>query len=97
MTEPDYGRILDDALYNDGAQIRAELFLKPRLEVELAFVMGTDLAGPGLRIYDVMRATELIEFARRCIQLGTTFTAVAMDVAVLARGTERIAQLFRNT
>jgi 2-oxo-hept-3-ene-1,7-dioate hydratase len=33
MTEPDYGRILDDALYNDGAQIRAEAFLKPRLEV----------------------------------------------------------------
>src|ERR1044072_4689492 len=32
MTEPDYGRILDDALYNDGAQIKAELFIKPRLE-----------------------------------------------------------------
>ena len=26
MTEPDYGRILDDALYNDGAQIRADAF-----------------------------------------------------------------------
>ena len=38
-----------------------------------------------------------LEFARRCIQLGTTFTAVAMDVAVLAKGTERIAQQFRNT
>ena len=37
-----------------------------------------------------------IEFARRCIELGTTFTAVAMDVAVLARGTEKIAQQFRN-
>jgi 4-hydroxy-2-oxoheptanedioate aldolase len=37
-----------------------------------------------------------IEFARRCIELGTTFTAVAMDVAVLARGTEKIAEQFRN-
>jgi 4-hydroxy-2-oxoheptanedioate aldolase len=35
-------------------------------------------------------------FAQRCIQLGTTFTAVAMDVAVLARGTEKIAQQFRT-
>ena len=35
IAEPDYGRILDDALYNDGAQIRADLFIKPRLEVEL--------------------------------------------------------------
>ena len=43
MTEPDYGRILDDALYNDGARIRADSFLKPRLEVELAFIMGEDL------------------------------------------------------
>src|SRR5258707_926937 len=60
MTEPDYGRILDDARYGDGAQIRAESFLKPRLEVELAFVMGADLEGPGQRIYDVMRATDLI-------------------------------------
>ena len=33
MTEPDYGRILDDALFNDGAQVRADLFIKPRLEV----------------------------------------------------------------
>jgi 4-hydroxy-2-oxoheptanedioate aldolase len=38
-----------------------------------------------------------LEFARRCIQLGTTFTAVAMDVAVLARGAEKIAQQFRNS
>src|SRR5271170_5294029 len=58
MTEPDYGRILDDALFNDGARIRADEFLKPRLEVELAFVMGSDLEGPNCRIYDVMRATE---------------------------------------
>src|SRR5919197_1207666 len=54
MTEPDYGRILDDAMYNDGAQIRADNFLKPRLEVELAFIMGEDLEGPGARVYEVM-------------------------------------------
>jgi 2-oxo-hept-3-ene-1,7-dioate hydratase len=42
MTEPDYGRIYDDAIYNDGAQISTGRFLKPRLEVELAFVMRED-------------------------------------------------------
>jgi 4-hydroxy-2-oxoheptanedioate aldolase len=36
-------------------------------------------------------------FARRCIQLGTTFTAVAMDAVVLARGTESIAAQFRSS
>lgn len=34
-------------------------------------------------------------FARRCIALGTCFTAVGADVGVLARETERLAQEFR--
>ena len=36
MTEPDYGVILDDALFRDGARIAAGRFIKPRLETELA-------------------------------------------------------------
>jgi 2-oxo-hept-3-ene-1,7-dioate hydratase len=71
MTEPDYGCILDDALYNDGAQIKAGDFIKPRLEVELAFVMGQDLEGPGARIYDVMRATEMVLPALEIIDYRT--------------------------
>ena len=47
MTEPDYGCLRDDMLWNDGAQIPAGRFLAPRLEVELAFVMGAPLDGPG--------------------------------------------------
>jgi len=35
-------------------------------------------------------------FAARCIELGTTFTAVGVDAAVLARGTEKLAQQFRK-
>ena len=60
MTEPDYGVILDDALFNDGARIAAGTFIKPRLETELAFVMGADLEGPGCRVHDVMRATKYV-------------------------------------
>ena len=41
MTEPDYGVILDDSLYHDGAAIPAKDYIKPRLETELAFVMLT--------------------------------------------------------
>ncbi len=79
MTEPDYGRILDDALYNDGAQIRAEGFLKPRLEVELAFIMGEDLQGPGTRIYDVMRATEFVVPALEIIDYRTEVPRAITD------------------
>lgn len=79
MTEPDYGRILDDALYNDGAVIAAAAFLKPRLEVELAFVMGEDLAGPGKRIYDVMRATEAVVPALEIIDYRTEVPRAIVD------------------
>lgn len=79
MTEPDYGRILDDALFNDGAQIRADLFIKPRLEVELAFIMGENLEGPSTRIYDVMRATEFIVPALEIIDYRTEVPRAITD------------------
>jgi 4-hydroxy-2-oxoheptanedioate aldolase len=34
-------------------------------------------------------------FAQRCIELGTTFTAVGIDIGILARGTEALARQFR--
>lgn len=79
MTEPDYGCILDDALYNDGAIIEADRFLKPRLEVELAFVMGADLGGPGVRIHDVMRATEFVVPALEIIDYRTEVPRLIAD------------------
>ena len=36
-------------------------------------------------------------FAARCIELGTTFTAVGVDAAILARGAEKLAQQFRKS
>jgi 4-hydroxy-2-oxoheptanedioate aldolase len=35
--------------------------------------------------------------ARRYIELGTTFTAVGVDITVLARGTEALARRFKGT
>jgi 4-hydroxy-2-oxoheptanedioate aldolase len=34
-------------------------------------------------------------FAQRCIEIGTTFTAVAIDIGILARGAEKLAKQFR--
>ena len=48
MTEPDYGVMLDDAAFADGATIPAGRFIRPRLEVELAFVMAARPRRPGL-------------------------------------------------
>ena len=35
-------------------------------------------------------------FAQRCIEIGTTFTAVAIDIGILARGAEKLAEQFRS-
>jgi len=79
MTEPDYGRILDDALYQDGARIAAGRFIKPRLEVELAFIMGKDIEGANVQVYDVMRATEFVTPALEIIDYRTEVPRAIVD------------------
>ncbi|MDH3642367.1 MAG: 2-oxo-hepta-3-ene-1,7-dioic acid hydratase, partial [Gammaproteobacteria bacterium] len=37
IDEPDFGTLLDDMFFDDGAEIEAAQFLDPRIEVELAF------------------------------------------------------------
>ena len=79
MTEPDYGFLLDDMLYNDGAKIPAGRFLAPRLEVELAFVLGQPLRGPGVRVHDVLRATEYVVPALEIIDYRTEVPRAVTD------------------
>ena len=79
MTEPDYGVILDDALFNDGARIASGTFIKPRLEVELAFVMGADIAGEGCTVHDVLRATEYVSPALEIIDYRTEVPRAIVD------------------
>lgn len=79
MTEPDYGVMLDDAMYKDGARIPAGTFIKPRLETELAFVLGEDLQGSGCQMHDVMRATEYVTPALEIIDYRTKVPRAIVD------------------
>jgi 2-oxo-hept-3-ene-1,7-dioate hydratase len=60
ITEPDYGALLADMFYGDGAEIPMSRFIQPRLECELGFVLGRRLKGPGCTIFDVLGATEYV-------------------------------------
>jgi 2-oxo-hept-3-ene-1,7-dioate hydratase len=60
INEPDYGHLLDDMFYSDGDTIPAARYIVPRIEVELAFVLGKPLQGPGVTLFDVLRATEYV-------------------------------------
>lgn len=60
ITEPDYGALLDDMLFDEGTDIPFERFIVPRVEVELAFILGKPLKGPNCTIFDVLDATEYV-------------------------------------
>ena len=60
ITEPDYGTLLDDMFFAEGGDIPFQRFIAPRVEVELAFVLGRRLKGPGVTIFDVLAATDYV-------------------------------------
>jgi 2-oxo-hept-3-ene-1,7-dioate hydratase len=60
ITEPDYGTLLDDMFFAEGSDIPFTRFIKPRVEVELAFVLGKRLQGPHVTIFDVLAATDYV-------------------------------------
>ena len=60
ITEPDYGTLLDDMVFEQGGDVPIGRFITPKVEVELAFVLGKRIEGPGTTIFDVLRATEYV-------------------------------------
>ena len=60
ITEPDYGALLDDMFFDEGSDIPFERFIVPRVEVELAFILGKPLNGPNCTVFDVLDATEWV-------------------------------------
>ncbi len=60
IDEPDYGTLLDDMVFRDGAEIRTAEFTDPMIEVELAFVLKRDLEGENVSVEDVLEATDYV-------------------------------------
>src|SRR5262252_4291596 len=60
IDEPDYGHLLDCMMIADGARIPHENYCLPRVEIELAFILGKPLRGPGVGLPEVLRATEYV-------------------------------------
>jgi 2-keto-4-pentenoate hydratase len=56
--EPDFGALLDDMFVEDGEAIPADTLIQPKAEAEVAFVLGADLAGPGVTTIEALRAVE---------------------------------------
>ena len=60
IDEPDYAPLMDDMFFAQGGDIPVGRFIAPRVEVELAFILGKPLKGPGVTLFDVLSATEYV-------------------------------------
>jgi len=60
ITTPDSGVLLDDMLFQTGGRVPKGRFIQPRIEAEIAFVMGADLQGADVTRGDVIAATDYV-------------------------------------
>jgi 2-oxo-hept-3-ene-1,7-dioate hydratase len=59
IDEPDFAPLMDDMFFAPG-DIPVDRFIAPRVEVELAFILGAPLRGPGVTRDDVLAATRFV-------------------------------------
>jgi 2-keto-4-pentenoate hydratase len=106
--EPDYGFLLRSMLVASGSTLRRAGLLRPRVEPEIGFWLGSELRGPGVTIDQVLAATrgvcaalEIVDsrIADWRIKLvdtiadnGSSARAVLSDNLVLLDGLDLIAE-----
>ncbi len=68
VDEPDFGVLTETMSVEDGDEVNLSTLVQPRVEAEMAFVMGRDLAGPGVTtgtalaaIAGVLPAIEIVD------------------------------------
>jgi len=58
--QPDFGLLFSGMLYGSSEPMLLDNFLQPRVEAEIAFVLGGKIENPDASVADVMRATEFV-------------------------------------
>ena len=58
VDEPDYGHLMADMRLSEAEPVDARRYCYPRVEIEVAFLLGADLPGLGCTEADVLAATE---------------------------------------
>lgn len=57
VDSPDFGPVFASTVYRDGAELPVDAFIAPRIEGEVAVILGEDVSGPQCTAADVRRAT----------------------------------------
>ena len=67
IDEPDFGALLDYMVMRSGVELRHADYVDPKLEVEVAFIVGKRLSGNSVTVEEVLNATEYIQPALELI------------------------------
>ncbi|WP_331762424.1 fumarylacetoacetate hydrolase family protein (plasmid) [Streptomyces sp. NBC_01527] len=79
VDEPDSGVLLDSMLLPSGSSLARSELMQPRVEAEIAFLLGRDLAGPDVDLQSARSAVALVFLALEVID--TRFTGWQITVA----------------
>ncbi|MDP6283180.1 MAG: 2-oxo-hepta-3-ene-1,7-dioic acid hydratase [Acidimicrobiales bacterium] len=60
IDEPDSGYLLDDMVFENGCRLEVANFCDPKIEVELAFIIGSRIEGPDVTVDEVLGSTEAV-------------------------------------
>lgn len=60
VDQPDFGHLTAGMFHLEHAPIPATSFIQPRIEPEIAFVLGRRLEGPGVTVADAVRAVDFV-------------------------------------
>jgi 2-keto-4-pentenoate hydratase len=60
VDQPDFGHLLDDMFFAEHEAVPFARFLQPRVEPEIALVLRSDLAGPGVNMADAASAVSFV-------------------------------------
>jgi 2-keto-4-pentenoate hydratase len=60
VDQPDYGHLTGSMFHLEHQPIPTTRFLQPRIEPEVAFVLGAPLRGPGVTVADAVRAVDFV-------------------------------------
>lgn len=58
ISQPDYGHLFDSMAVLEDGEIDLSTLIQPKIESEIAFVLGKDLKGPSVTIVDALDAVE---------------------------------------
>lgn len=60
VDQPDFGHLTDRMFHAESTPIDSAEFLAPKVEPEIAFVLGTSLRGPGVTVAEAASAVEFV-------------------------------------